>query len=73
MCIAPEIELDIYGFCFDYFRYDLGQGWDQTIQAYLLDKGVIVNDEAEFGRRFLDLLEQAHKDGLISPVQERRP
>lgn len=60
---------DKYRFCFDEFLTDLGKGWDTTIQAYLLEHGIVVNDEGEFGRKFLDLLEQANAEGLISPLK----
>lgn len=68
MCVDLKME-DEYGFCFDKFRTDLGEGWETTIQAYLLENGIVVNDEGEFGRKFLDLLEQANTEGLISPLK----
>ena len=68
MCVSQEME-DAYGFCFDEFRTDLGNGWDDTIQAFLLNHNILVTDEGQFGRAFLDFLEDQHEKGLIEPAK----
>jgi hypothetical protein len=66
MCISIEYEKE-YGICFDQLRMDIGQGWENTIQAFLLKNDILVTDEEIFGRKFLDFLEEMHKSKLICP------
>lgn len=68
MCIDIKYE-KLYGLCFDNLRMDLGHGLDKTVQAYLLEWDICVVDEDEFGRKFLDFLEEMHKSGLIQPME----
>lgn len=66
MCASLEVE-EKYGFCFDKFCTDLGEGYDKTIQYYLLQHGIVVKDEYDFGHKFIDFLEECDKEKLIEP------
>ena len=66
MCCSQEMESK-YGICFDQIRENFGYGFETTIQGFLLSHNILVVEDKDFGRKFLDFLEEADKNGLIMP------